>query len=217
MNKIRRWSVAITVVLMSALLAGCAETKDGQTTQAQGTGIGAVIGAGLGAAIGGLTGGGEGALRGAALGGLAGGAAGFAYGTHVATQKAKYARAEDWLDACIASAQRTNSRARTFNRKLSIRLSSLQSRAKAAVASKNKAQIGQIRSEIASLKQEGAAQSKTVNGEVKAQQSALQDPAAKKSGKYGELRSSVGSLSATKAQLGQNLSRLAALENQIDI
>lgn len=217
MNTIRKWSPMIAAVTMLAFLVGCAETQDGRTTQAQGTGIGAVLGAGLGAAIGGLTGGGSGAARGAAIGALAGGTAGFAYGTHVATQKAKYARAEDWLNACIASARRENQRARAYNAKVSTQLGQLERRGRAAVAAKDKAAVTQIRTQIAQLRQEGATQSKTLNAELGAQQNALNDSSARSSSNYGQLRESVGSLNSTRAQLGQNLSRLAALENQIEI
>jgi gas vesicle protein len=217
MKTIRKYSAAIAALVTAAMLAGCAETQEGRNTQAQGTGLGAALGAGLGAAIGGITGGGSGAARGAALGAVAGGAAGFAYGTHVAQQKAKYARAEDWLNACIASARRENERARAYNRKVSIQLSQLEKRGKAAVASRDKAAVTQIRTQIVQLRQEGAAEAKNVNNELGAQQNALNDASAKSSGNYGQLRQTVGSLNETKAQLGQNMSRLAALENQIEI
>ena len=217
MKFLRNWSAAIAAITALTFLPGCAATDDGRTTQAQGTGIGAAIGAGLGAAIGGIAGGGRGAAQGAAIGALAGGTAGFAYGTHVATQKAKYARAEDWLDACIASAQRANNRARSYNRNLSIQLSSLEKRGRAAMAARDKAAVTQIRTQIVQLQQQGAAEQKNLNGEINAQKNVLNDAQAKGSGRYGELRSNVGSLSETRAQLGQNLSRLAALENQIEI
>jgi hypothetical protein len=217
MNFIRRWSVFITAVVSVAMLAGCAETQEGRKTQAQGAGLGALLGAALGAGVGAATGGGRGAAIGAAAGAAAGGAAGFAYGTHVAKQKAKYAKAEDWLDACIASARRTNNRAYAFNRKLSSRIAALQQRSKAAVASRDKAAVTQIRDEINTLQQQGKAEAQNVDQEVAAQQSALSDSSARSSGNYGTLQNSVGTLKETKAELGQNLSRLAALENQTNI
>jgi hypothetical protein len=45
----------------------------------------------------------------------------------------------------------------------------------------------------------------------------LQDSSARSSSKYGELKQSVGSLKETRAELGQSVSRLAALENQTNI
>ena len=217
MNLIRRWSVLISAVVTLAMLAGCAETQEGRTTQAQGAGIGALLGAALGAGIGAATGGGEGAARGAVAGALIGGTAGFAYGTHVANQKAKYARAEDWMDACIASARGYRRHAYATNQKISSRLAALEKRSKAAVASRDKAAVTQIRNEIASLKQQANAENKNLDNEVAAQNNALQDSSARSSAKYGELKESVGSLKETRAELGQTTSRLAALENQTNI
>jgi hypothetical protein len=217
MNLIRQWSVFISGLVTVAMLAGCAETQEGRTTQAQGAGLGALVGAALGAGVGAATGGSRGAAVGAATGAAAGGVAGFAYGTHVATQKAKYAKAEDWLNACIASARAERRRAYAVNNKVSARLAKLQQRAKAAVASRDKAAVTQIRTEISTLKQEAKAEVKNVNNEVAAQQNALKDGSARSSSNYGQLKESVGSLEASKAQLGENISRLATLENQINI
>jgi hypothetical protein len=217
MNLIRRWSVFVSALVTLAMLASCAETREGRTTQAQGTGLGALLGAAVGAGLGAAAGGGRGAAIGAAAGAVAGGTAGFVYGTHVANQKAKYARAEDWLNACIASARGYRRHAYAVNQKISSRLAALEKRSKAAVASRDKAAVTQIRTEIAGLKREANAESKNVDGEVAAQQNALQDSSARSSGKYGELKDSVGSLKETRAELGQTVSRLAALENQTNI
>jgi hypothetical protein len=217
MNIIRRWSVFVSALVTLAMLASCAETQEGRTTQAQGTGIGALLGAAVGAGLGAATGGGRGAAIGAATGAVVGGAAGFVYGTHVANQKAKYARAEDWLNACIASARGYRRHAYAVNQKISSRLTALEKRSKAARASHDKAAVTQIRTEIAGLKREANAESKNVDSEVAAQQNALQDSSARSSGKYGELKDSVGSLKETRAQLGQTVSRLAALENQTNL
>jgi gas vesicle protein len=217
MNFIRRWSVFVTAVIGLAMLASCAETQEGRTTQAQGTGIGALLGAAVGAGLGAAAGGGEGAARGAVAGALIGGSAGFVYGTHVANQKAKYARAEDWLNACIVSARSYRRHAYAVNQKISSRMATLEKRSKAAVASRDKAAVTQIRNEIAGLRQQANAEAKNVDNEVAAQNNALQDSSARSSSRYGELKESVGSLKETKAELGQNISRLAALENQTNI
>ena len=93
-------------------MTGCAQPNmtDSQRTKAEGTGVGVLAGA----ALGGIVGGRQGAAWGAALGGLAG----FAIGSHVADQKSKYARAEDWLDASIAEAVKVNKGMRAYNKKL---------------------------------------------------------------------------------------------------
>jgi len=106
----------IKLSLVSVLIVGmtgCAQPDmtDSQRTKAEGTGVGVLGGALLGAAIGGK--------RGALLGATLGGVAGYAYGSHVADQKAKYARTEDWLDAGIASAKKVNKQTRSYNSKLS--------------------------------------------------------------------------------------------------
>src|SRR6266852_3957822 len=92
----------IGVMLSTALLAGCA-TDRGQT-QAEGAGVGALGGAALGALTGYALGGAKGAAIGAAAGAGVGAGAGYVYGTHVANQKEKFAREEDYLDAVINSA-----------------------------------------------------------------------------------------------------------------
>jgi hypothetical protein len=85
-------------LLICLLLCACATTPDGQKTQAQGTGIGAVLGAIVGVAV-------THDARGALIGGSVGGAGGYAYGTHVADKKAEYARREDILRASAKHAQ----------------------------------------------------------------------------------------------------------------
>ncbi len=109
------------VVLLSCmiLLSGCAGMSDADRTRAEGAGAGAGAGAIAGALLGQLIGGDtESTLLGAAIGGAIGAAAGHAYGNHVAGQKAKYAKTEDWLNACIASAEQVNNEMKTYNRKL---------------------------------------------------------------------------------------------------
>lgn len=102
----------LLLVIVFLGMTGCTQPNmtDSQRTKAEGTGVGVLLGAGIGAAVGGR----QGAMLGAALGG----AAGFAYGSHVADQKAKYARKEDWLNACIADAKKTNRETRTYNASL---------------------------------------------------------------------------------------------------
>ena len=80
-----------------------------------GLGAGALLGGLAGALIGGDS---KGALIGAAIGAAAGGAAGYAYGDHVASQKAKYASEEDWLDQCISSARQVNQETLAYNNQL---------------------------------------------------------------------------------------------------
>lgn len=109
----------LTAFLIIMMLAGCAMQNDSDKTRAQGAGtgaaIGAIVGAGVGQAIGGDT---ESTILGAAIGGGVGAAAGYAYGDHVASKKKDYATQEDWLDACIVSAEKVNAETENYNREL---------------------------------------------------------------------------------------------------
>ncbi len=98
---------------MVVWIIGCA--TDQQRTKAQGAGLGAAAGAAVGTAIGAVAGGKEGALKGALIGGGIGLIGGYAYATHVANLKAQYVKEEDYLDACITSAEKVNQETRQYN------------------------------------------------------------------------------------------------------
>jgi uncharacterized membrane protein len=213
----RKSSPAIAGVTVSLFLAGCASTPDARTTQAQGAGIGAVLGGLAGAAIGAASGGGRGALTGAAIGAAAGGVGGFVYGTHVANKKAAYARTEDWLDASIAEAKQANRSAYAYNQNLQQRVAALESRARAARASHDKAAITQIRSEVAALQDQSSQQSKALEEEIAAQRRVAGDADARGAGNYGALRAEVDGLQQNQSQLNRTRGRLATLGNQLDI
>ncbi len=118
---------AAVLISCAVLCSGCAGMSDSERTRAEGTGTGAAAGAALGAVLGQVIGNDtESTLLGAAIGGLAGGVAGHMYGDHVAKQKEKYAKAEDWLDACIASAEQMNVEMKAYNEKLAAEVTQLQ-------------------------------------------------------------------------------------------
>ena len=99
----------IALIFAVSSISGCANIKDDSTrTKTEGTMIGAGAGAVVGGLVGYLVGGEKGALIGAGVGAAAGAAGGYAYGDHVAGQKEKYAKEEDWLDACVVEAKQTN-------------------------------------------------------------------------------------------------------------
>src|SRR5262247_3657698 len=88
-----------SMLLVTGLLAGCAELSDTQRTTTEstllGTGAGADVGAGVGAVV--------------------GAGAGYAWGSHVASKRAAYARQEEYVEALLASARETQEQTRQYN------------------------------------------------------------------------------------------------------
>lgn len=117
---VKKLSLGIVLFFVLSLVAGCANIKDdSQRTQAEGATAGAAGGAVFGAILGQVIGGDTGAtLLGAAIGGAVGGIGGYAYGDHIAGQKEQYSNQEDWLDACIAEAQKKNRELEDYNQNI---------------------------------------------------------------------------------------------------
>ena len=181
----RKRTVVSMVMVLAVTVAGCANIQDEQTrTQAKGTVVGSGIGAGIGAVIGGLSGGHRGALQGAGIGAVVGGIGGFLTGRHIANKKSVYASQEDWLDDSIAAARQTNSDVARYNADVQQEIDRLdqesarliadyenyQAESSALVAANKKVQEyrQQLRSDIASLKEEIAANRQIVE-EVQAE------------------------------------------------
>lgn len=121
-------TVAILLACAVLVVGGCANIKDdGTRTRTEGAGTGAVIGAVAGGLLGQILGGDTtSTLVGAAIGAAVGGVGGYAYGDHVAGQKEKYAKEEEWLDACIAQAQEKNQHLVAYNQDLLHQISVLE-------------------------------------------------------------------------------------------
>ncbi len=112
----RKMALGVILFFTTSIITGCANIKDDSTrTKTEGTMIGAGVGAAVGAGLGALIGGKKGALLGAAAGTAVGAAGGFAYGNHVAGQKEKYTKEEEWLDACVAQARTANQDLTLYN------------------------------------------------------------------------------------------------------
>ncbi len=130
---------AVPLLLCASLVmpAGCANIQDdGTRTKTEGALVGAAAGAGIGAIIGELTGS---AAIGALIGGGIGALGGLFVGSHIADSKADYASREDWLDACIADAQETNSKLVAINNELKAEIAALDKKsAELAAAYKRK-------------------------------------------------------------------------------
>jgi len=123
----------VVIVLVLALLPGCATMSDQTRTKAEGTGVGAVVGGLLGYAIGGG--------RGAAVGAALGAGAGFLVGNEIAKRKQAYANTEDFLNAEIATTQEYNKTAIAYNAKLSKDVATLDKESKALRAKYDKGQV----------------------------------------------------------------------------
>ena len=214
MGGMRTVTSTVAALMAVVMLGGCAGTEDGRLAQGQGTVLGAMGGAILGGVVAAATGGDVGS--GAATGAVAGGAAGFAYGTHIANKKAKYARHEEWLDACIAEARRENRQALAYNSELKSKIAALESRAAQARSTGDKAALASVRNEAAALETEAKARVSTLDGELKAQRSVLADKDGASANNSGDLRQQVAELKETRGQLGTSLGRLASLSNSTD-
>ncbi len=132
------FALLVVLALLVPGFTGCVTTDSGRT-KAEGTAVGAGAGAAVGALVGYMVGGGKGAAIGAAIGAGTGAVAGFAYGTHVASEKEKYATQEDWLDDCIVSLDKTNKETKAYNEQLAKNIEELdRETARLAAAYQNK-------------------------------------------------------------------------------
>lgn len=215
MTPLSRASVSLVLVVTMLFQAGCAETRDGRKTQAQGTAIGAVGGALLGVAIGAATGNRDNIGRYAVAGAAAGGAAGFAYGTVVARRKAKYARAEDWLDQEIALAHSANNRAHAYNRSLRQRVSTLDRQIANARASKNRQELARLKTQVSQTRQAAARQNLAEEKAAEDQQYVLSDSKARGADNYSEYKREASGFREAKAERGEIMGRLSNLDNSL--
>jgi hypothetical protein len=131
MKKIAK--VLVVVLLVFALLPGCATMSDTNRTQAEGTGVGAVLGGLLGYAVGGG--------KGAAIGAAAGAGLGFLVGNEIAKRKQAYATTEEFLDAEISNTQEYNKTAIAYNAKLSKDVATLEKQSKTLRAQYDKGTV----------------------------------------------------------------------------
>lgn len=188
-------------------MTGCTQPNmsDSQRTKAEGTGVGVLGGALLGALVGGK----KGAAWGAALGGVAG----YAYGSHVANEKAKYARKEDWLNACILSARKVNKSTRSYNAKLSRKIADTKRLVR--LYKQNKISKSKLRAQkklIDNERKRANNMLKNAQNELKAQQGVLKD--AKRTANASETRRIQSEINTMKQQISllkKNTSTLASL------
>jgi len=206
-------------------VTGCANIQNDQTrTKTEGTlvgaGAGAVVGGVLGQLIGGNT---TATLVGAGVGALVGSAAGFAYGSHVANEKAKYAKQEDWLNACIASAQQVNADTRAYNDRLASEVRSLDAETKrlAQAYDQKRAQKSQLLAEKKKVDASLAAAKQKLERakyELSSQQKVLAE--AKSAGKAqhaAKLDQQINQLKAQIAELEGHTQSLASMSARMSV
>ena len=131
MKKMTR--VLVVVLLVFALLPGCATMSDQDRTKAEGTGVGAVLGGLIGYAVGGG--------KGAAIGAAAGAGLGFLVGNEIAKRKQAYASTEEFLDAEISNTQEYNKTALAYNAQLSKDVATLEKQSKTLRAQYDKGTV----------------------------------------------------------------------------
>lgn len=211
------------MLLAALVLSGCANMSDGTRTKTEATALGAGGGALLGGLIGALAGGSDAAWVGAAVGAGVGGIAGYVYGSHVAREKAKYASQEDWLDACIDSAEKVNRENRAYNAALEkeVRTLAAETDTLAAVYARKKVRKSALTREKKKIDAKLAEAEKTLKRshfELENQKVALTD--ARKSGKSrqaGELDREISELKATIAELEGHTESLASMSARMAV
>ncbi len=204
-----RFSQVVSAVLLVSVLGSCTNIKDdGTRTRTEGALGGAAVGAIAGALIGAASGN---AGRGALIGAGVGTAGGLAYGDAVAKKKQRYIYTEDQLDAAIASARRTNQRARSYNNTLASRIDRLSREVAVAKSSGNKSVLRQKKAEIINLQRESRGELQKVDTQIQSGNQILGK--AKSPG----LRQEVSGLTDTRRSLNRNVDRLASLNNEIDV
>jgi uncharacterized membrane protein YebE (DUF533 family) len=202
--------IQVTAMVTSlCFLSSCANIQnDGTRTRTEGALTGAAIGGIAGAIIGNQS---NRAWEGAAIGAAIGGLGGLAVGDHVAKKKAGYASQEAWLDACISRAEQVNADAVAYNRSLSSKIRSLESRLAAAKASGNKAELRRVKQSIVTLQSDTRDQIEVIDTEIVEQREVVSETGS------STLNSRVSTLRSTRSSLSTNEERLADLGNQIDV
>jgi hypothetical protein len=210
----------ICVMLSTALLAGCATDKE--RTQAEGTGAGALLGAALGAGLGALAGGGRGAAIGAGAGAAVGALGGYALGTHVANQKQKFAKEEDYLDAVIVSAQQMNDQTQQYNASLRDEVNALDRTTASLVQQYNQKAAAKValqkeEKRLAAKISEAQGQLQKVGRELEIQRRVLTQERGQAPDRLKKLQTQVTELERNKAELEQQINRLASIKTRVAV
>ena len=216
---IRKMSLAVVLLFAVAMVSGCANIEDdSDRTRAEGAAVGATGGAVIGALIGQAIGGDTGStLAGAAIGAAIGGAGGYAYGDHVAGQKEKYASNEDWLDACIADAKKTNREITAYNQNLAAEVGILRQetdvlKQQYANAADRQTKLQGKKKEVDALLEEANKQLADAKAELEALNSVVADANQSGQGDYAQtLDNEIEDLKASIQELEKRTEELASM------
>jgi hypothetical protein len=217
-------ALALAICMSGAALNGCANIKDdGARTKTEGTLVGAGVGAAAGAGIGAAIGGRGGALLGGLIGAAAGAIGGYAYGSHVANKKAEYASEEEWLDACIKSAEENNQALREHNRKVVAEIGSLEkqtARLEKAYAAKTagKAVLTAEKEEIDQKIKKNAEWIAAAETEISEQSKVVAEARSSGQNDYAAtLQKEIDSLKRQKSQLEDSNKKLTAMSSRLSV
>ncbi len=210
----------ISLIVVLAFITGCAGTADRRRTESEGARGGALIGYFIGSVFGQVADGDEGAALWAGLGAALGGIAGYAYGNHVANKKEEYANTEDYLNACIASAQKTNLETQRYNAKLINEVKSLNDEANLMVAQYHrqeieKAELRRKSQEVQAQFAEAQGQLRKTNDEITLQKSVLARERANVPADAAKLDHEISKLQQSAAELESQTRALAAINQQL--
>ncbi len=210
----------ISLIVVLTLFTGCAGTADRRRTESEGTRGGAFIGYFVGSMVGQILDGDKGSALGALLGAALGGTLGYAYGNHVANKKEEYANTEDYLNACIASAQKVNLETQQYNAKLITEVKKLNLEANQMIAqyrSKEiqKTELNRKSQEVQVRYAEAQGQLRKTNNEIALQKNVLQRERANVPADAAKLDHEISKLQQAATELENHTRALAAINQQL--
>ncbi len=211
---------SISLIVLAAFLIGCAGTADRRRTESEGAQGGALIGYFVGSLVGQFLEGEDGARLGALLGTALGGIAGYAYGNHVANKKEDYAKTEDYLNACIASAQKVNLETQRYNARLITEVKALNSEVNQMMDQYQrkeiqKAEIQRKKREIQERYAQAQGQLRKTNNEIVLQKGVLERERANVPAGAAELDHEIAKLQQAADELETQTRALAAINQQL--
>jgi len=210
----------ISLIVVFAVIAGCAGTADRRRTESEGAQGGAMIGYFVGSMVGLFLDGEKGEALGALLGTALGGIAGYAYGNHVANKKEEYANTEDYLNACIASAKKVNLETQQYNAKLinEVRHLNVEANLMLAQYQRKEIQKSELRrksQEVQARFAEAQGQLRKTNNEITLQKSVLERERANVPADAAKLDQEISKLRQAADELEEHTRALAAINQQL--